>query len=402
MGPLRTLVIAAALVAVSLEARAEPFFPEWPVALQSDVVRASKGFSGEFALYVKDLSSGVKYTYNADTPMYLASGVKIPVMVTLFKQLRARQTSLDDELIYTASDVRDGAPLLSFLRVGTPVSIRILLEAMIQQSDNAATDMIIRHVGIENVNRTLAQEGVFGFGPITSLLDVRRLVYREMDPRSARFSPQDIFELGVTRPLESRLLKFTDMLEETPGTFTASDYARAFHDYYAQGYNSAPVAAMGDLLERIQRGKMIDAQSSEQMMDVMLGTQTGRRRVRAGLPADVPLAHKTGTQYRRICDFAVFFMGEDRPIVFAISVKNARSRRKAEELVAKLARRAHWHLSAPEDRKRISRKPPPVAEPDPVDGLDPEESDLLDPKKEALPRPRRGKARKKKRTAAKN
>lgn len=400
---------AIASVFVATTARAENHLPTWPVELQTDVLKIAKGFNGEFAVYVKDLSTGVKYTFNADTPMYLASGVKVPVMVALFKQIRARQTTLDEELVYTAADVRDGAPLLSFLRVGTPVSIRILLEAMIQQSDNAATDMIIRHVGLENVNRVLQEEGIFGFGPITTLLDVRRLVYREMDTRTASFSPQDIFSLGVTRPLEKRLLKFTEMLEEPPGTFTAADYQRAFDDYYAQGYNTAPIVAMGELLERLARGKIVDAPASEAMIKVMLGTETGRRRVRAGLPADVPLAHKTGTQFRRICDFSVFFMGEDRPIVFAVAVKNS-GRTRSEDVVARLAKRAYWHLASPEERDAaLKRPPPPPAPDDPLDGLDPEEEDLLTPPsigKKAAPLPppakKKTKTRRKKKRASRD
>ena len=36
----------------------EQYFPAWPEALQSDVVKASRGFPGEFSVYVKDLSTG--------------------------------------------------------------------------------------------------------------------------------------------------------------------------------------------------------------------------------------------------------------------------------------------------------------------------------------------------------
>lgn len=380
MGALRrslTTFVALAAFLGAPEARADGFFAEWPVALQTDVVKASKRFGGEFALYVKDLKSGVEYSYNADTPMYLASGVKVPVMIALYKQIRAGQTKLDEEMIYTEADVRDGAPLLSFLRVGTPVSLRILLEAMIQQSDNAATDMVIRHVGLENVNRTLQQQGVYGFGPITTLIDVRRLVYKNLDVRTSKFSPQDIFRLGTTRPLEARVALITELLEEPPGMITVVDYNRAFSEYYAKGYNSASMRAMGDLLEKLARGKMIDDTASKQMMDVMLGTQTGGRRIRAGLPLDTPLAHKTGTQYRRTCDFSIFFMTKDRPIIFAISVKHS-GRKAAEALMSRLARRAYFHLATPRQRALIrGRTPPPVTAPDPEAQHDPEEEDLL-------------------------
>src|SRR5690606_15617431 len=95
-------VRAALLVLLLLPgtALADDYFPVWPAALQSDVVRSARSFAGELALYVKDLSTGTRYTYNAATPMYLASTVKIPVMIELFRQVEAKQVSLDEELVY--------------------------------------------------------------------------------------------------------------------------------------------------------------------------------------------------------------------------------------------------------------------------------------------------------------
>lgn len=342
---------ALLLLLAPANARADDYFASWPTALQTDVVRTARGYRGEFALYVKDLSTGTRYTYNAATPMYLASTVKLPVMIELFRQVEAKQVSLDEELVYRARDIRDGAPLLSFLRVGTPVAIQILLEAMIQQSDNAATDMIIRHVGLDNVNRGLVKEGIFGFGPITTLLDVRRLMYQHIDPSTADFTPQQIFQLGVTRPLDARISLLTEWLDRPPGTLTTADYGAAFEAYYASGYNSAPMEAMGALLEALERGKLINATRSRQMIEIMLGTQTGHRRIRAGLPPGTLLAHKTGTQFHRICDVGIFYMPNNRPIVFAGCVKGRK--RKGEEVLARLARRAYYHLSPPSERKRL-------------------------------------------------
>lgn len=384
--------LALLLLLAPATAEADDYFPSWPGALQSDVIRASRGYNGELALYVKDLSTGTRYTYNAATPMYLASTIKIPVMIELFRQVEAKQVSLDEELVYSAPDIRDGAPLLSFLRVGTPVSIQILLEAMIQQSDNAATDMIIRHVGLDNVNRGLVKEGVFGFGPITTLLDVRRLMYQHIDAATADFTPQQIFQLGVTRPLDARLVLLTEWLDRAPGTVTPQHYGAAFQAYYASGYNTAPMEAMGNLLEALERGKIINASRSRQMIEIMLGTQTGRRRIRAGLPQGTLLAHKTGTQYRRLCDVGIFYMPNNRPVVFAGCVKGRK--RKGEELLARLARRTYYHLSPPSERKRL-RFP---REATTAEDLSDEEDDLLAPalsKKGTLKK--RGKKRVKKR-----
>src|SRR5688572_21819962 len=352
MTAVRALLGVPLAMLLASPAYADNYFPTWPVALQSDVIRTARTFPGEFALYVKDLSTGTRYEFNAATPIYLASTVKLAVMIELFRQIEAKQISLDEELVYGAPDVRDGAPLLSFLRTGTPISIQILLEAMIQQSDNAATDIIIRHIGLDNVNRGLVKEGLFGFGPITTLLDVRRLMYQHIDPATADLSPQQIFQLGVVRPLEVRLQTLTELLDRPPNSYSKADWSRAFESYYELGYNTGPLEAIGMLLESLERGKIVNAARSRQMIEVMLGTQTGSRRMRAGLPPGTLVAHKTGTQYRRICDVGIFYMQNNRPIVFAACVKGGR-KKQAEDVIGRIAKRTYWHLSPPSERKKL-------------------------------------------------
>jgi beta-lactamase class A len=379
MTAVRRLLGVPLTLALASEAYADNYFPTWPVALQTDVIRAARTFPGEFAIYVKDLATGTRYEYNAATPIYLASTIKIAVMIELFRQVEAKQVSLDEELVYSAPDVRDGAPLLSFLRVGTPVSIQILLEAMIQQSDNAATDMLIRHIGLDNVNRGLVKEGLFGFGPITTLLDVRRLMYQHIDPGTADLSPQQIFMLGVTRPLDMRLQALTELLDRPPNSFSKLDWSRAFESYYELGYNTGPLESIGNLLEALERGKIVNAARSRQMIEIMLATQTGTRRMRAGLPLGTLVAHKTGTQYRRICDVGIFYMATNRPIVFAACVKGGR-KRQAEDVIARIARRTYWHLSPQAERKKL-RFPADVsvALPEEDEEEYSEEEDLLAP-----------------------
>lgn len=368
-------VVAPAAASAAPPPAPEPFFPVWPGRVQEDLSKVQRGFRGEFAVVLKDLSSGTRYTYNAATPMYLASGVKIPVMVALFREIEAGRVSLDDELVLKPEDVRDGAPLLNYLRVGTPVTVNILLEAMIQQSDNVATDMIINHIGVAKVNEALKAEGLAGFGPITTLLDVRRLVYRNLDPRTTALSPGDIFALRVTNPLEARLDKLAEMLGDEPGRYTLADLDRAFRQYYEQGYNSAPLELMAQLLERIVQGKAVSPRASKAMLEIMQGTQTGARRVKAGLGADVTLAHKTGTQYQRTCDFGVFYLAPDRPVVFAIAVKGG-SRKAAEAVMAKVARSAYRHLSGD---TTVEPEPEPIFSDEVRATLDPDELELLDP-----------------------
>lgn len=376
---------------------AEENLPQWPVELQTQVVRISRKFSGQFALYVKDLKTNTVYTYNASTPMYLASTVKIPVMIELFDQVEQGKVSLDEEMTYQKGDIRDGAPLLNYLRVGTPISMRLLVEAMIQQSDNAATDMVIRKVGMARVNKGLVEKGILGFGPITTLIDVRRLVYRHIDPITEELTPQQIFTLGVTRPVEARVTKLSEYIGLEEGDLTARDYGWAFAKYYREAYNSAPMNAMGALLEKLAKKQIINEQRSQEMLDILLGTQTGARRIRAGLPPETPIAHKTGTQYRRICDVGIFYMPEDRPVVFSVCVKGGKGKKSSEDVVSKLANRTYQALSAPRKKVKVADRG--------VDrgnwgedrpGGDPELERLLNPNLKAPKSPKRNERKKRK------
>jgi beta-lactamase class A len=345
-------VLSATLSSGTVEAQEVPAFPSWPAQLQTDVLNIARSTRGEIALYVKDIQSGVLYTYNSATPTYIASGIKLLVMVTVFDQFNRGKLSLETEVEFRDEDQRDGSPVLSYLRPGSKMSVRGLLRAMIQQSDNAASDILIREVGVDQINRTVREVGLDNFGPITSLLDVRRLVYLQLDSRAERLTEQDLFLLGMARPLESRVMLLADLLDEPIGTFTVADYADAYRRYYGLGYNTAPLDAMGHLLEKLLKGEVLNAESSQEMVDIMLGTQTGRRRLRGGFPPGTRFAHKTGTQYHRLGDFGILYLPGDRPVVVAMTLKNAKNRRMGEGLMARVGAAVYRNLWArPRDDK---------------------------------------------------
>lgn len=309
----------------------------WPARLEVEVSTIARRFPGQVGLFVEDVRSGERYGLNGDAPMYLASGVKIPVMIALFRALETGLVRLDETMVLRARDLRDGSPLLSYLPIGAPVALGILLEAMVQSSDNTATDLIIRRIGLDAVNAALPLEGLEGFGPITSLLEVRRLVYRNLHPRAERLTSAEIFELAMLRPLDRRLRRLEALVRAPPGRFTPFEYHRAYSQYYEEGWNSAPMRAMGRVLVALAAGRVVSKEASARMLEVMKGTRTGRRRFLAGLPEDVVLAHKTGTQHRRTCDFGVMYLPGGRPVAIAASVAGG-TREEAERVLAALAR----------------------------------------------------------------
>jgi hypothetical protein len=104
--------------------------------------------------------------------------------------------------------------------------------------------------------------------------------------------------------------------------------------------------AVGELLERLATGRLISPAASQAMIETLLGTITGQSRIPARLPAQVPVAHKTGTQYQRICDLGIIYVSDDRPVVMAACTKGG-TKKRSEEFISVVARRV-YDLLGPE------------------------------------------------------
>jgi beta-lactamase class A len=76
------------------------------------------------------------------------------------------------------------------------------------------------------------------------------------------------------------------------------------------------------------------------MLDLMTNTHTSRNRILGKLPAGLTVAHKTGSQYERICDLGIIFLSPDEPLVFTACLAGGNDRNLAEATLADLARDA--------------------------------------------------------------
>jgi beta-lactamase class A len=327
-------------IVLVLTASAAAAQPPWPVSLQAEVTREARKFKGEICIYVKEISTGERYTHNAATPVYLASGIKIMVLITVFEEIEAGRLQWAEEIEFTKEDIRDGAYKLLPKHVGKRFSVEELVGMMMEKSDNAATDLLIKRVGIEKVNAAVQKYGGQDFCWITSMLDVRRNIYEHIDQRAAQLTNLQILELAKKRPFNRRARHLGKLIGEKKKRYTSRDLWKAFEAYYHSGLNSAPIDAIGKLLEKLVHGEVVSEEASAQIIEIMKRCQTGKRRIIAGLPKNVVLAHKTGTQLKRICDLGIMYLPDEQPVIFAVSLMDFPSRRRAEALVARLAKKA--------------------------------------------------------------
>jgi beta-lactamase class A len=308
----------------------------WTAALPPLVEQAAREFDGELSLYVLDVESGDAYGYNADTPTYLSSAIKIAVMLAVLHQADLQKLSWDEQLEFGPDDVRDGMHRLGQARLGERLSIATLLEFMMLDSDNAAADLLIQRVGVEQVKAQLAGRGIQA-GPVSPLLEERRRVYAWLDARARNLSPEQIRALGEHASPGARARFLSQVLGHTPA-WTGRELDGAFSAFYAENVNSASMREMGRLLAQVARCEGLSADSCSRAHTLMRSCRTGRGRIAAGLPKSATWAHKTGTQHRRACDLGILYLQPDRPIVVAACTRRFWRVSDAERLFERLGR----------------------------------------------------------------
>jgi len=104
------------------------------------------GESSDFGVYYEDLTTGDKVVYNEDKPFVAASTIKIPIVLDAADMIANKSLSEDQTITYTAGDYEDGTGILQDNdELSGSIKINRLMELMIVDSDNIATNMLQRN-----------------------------------------------------------------------------------------------------------------------------------------------------------------------------------------------------------------------------------------------------------------
>ena len=251
------VVLSLAMFACGVQAASASDIPGPLETLQVRLALASAHAPGNVALEIKDLATGYATAVNAGANMPAASVIKIPVMVEVFEQMSEGRFDMNKTLHLEAGDRDWGWGDLADARAGKGYSVARLLRLMITESDNTATNMLIRLVGRSRINATMHDLGLRN----THLgEDIRS----DGNIRSLRTSPRDMVRL----------------------------------------------------LESLARAKLVDAWSSREMLDILAG-QRHNGLIPQPLPKDLQIAHKTGTLHDTLNDVGIVFLA-DEPYVIAV------------------------------------------------------------------------------------
>lgn len=312
--------------------------PQWVSDVGVQVQELEKKFEGEFGVYIKDLTTNSDFSYKASQDWYLSSTVKVPVAIALMKLVDNGELKLTEKVAIQKEDYRDGAGPVNWIVPGQKVSYQYLLDKMLRDSDNAATDLIIKRVGIEAVNKYANEYSDNGFGKITTLLDVRKKAYSEFHPNAEKLSNIAFFRIKKKKAADKKLNQLAKELKLPRKKLKFQDLSEGFDKYYEKGWNTAHLTSYAKLLENLVYGKVLSQSSTRKLMGLLSTIHTGKKRTKQGLPEKVLFAHKTGTQHRQACDMGVASKksGSKAAVLILVCTKNWDKLSSAEALMSQV------------------------------------------------------------------
>jgi beta-lactamase class A len=119
-----------------------------------------KPLRGTYGIYLQDLSSKNILAINAKKQFTAASLIKLPVMLTLYREAEAGRINLETVYRLQEADRRGGAGSLQYKPAGYEITYRKLAEFMGKQSDNTAFSILSRILGEDKIQTVIDSLGM--------------------------------------------------------------------------------------------------------------------------------------------------------------------------------------------------------------------------------------------------
>lgn len=272
----------------------------WSV-LRKKVERFNAQFNGTAGIMIKDFASGETIAINPSKVFPAASLVKIPIMAGCFQAIAEKRLSLESEITLGSRDITPGSGVLKTKPAGSVYTVEQLIELMIAESDNTATNILISKLTPEYLNAFFERQG-----------------------------------LTSTR-LERKMMDFSRRRKGVENFTSASDVAM--------------------LLERMYLGRCVNADASRRCIAILL-RQKMKDRIPKRLPRDTPVAHKTGLE-RNVChDAGIVFTPAGDFLVCVLTRSTSKGGYRAmKDFIAKTAREVYntYQPAPPADTGSMQR-----------------------------------------------
>jgi beta-lactamase class A len=326
--------------------------------LRSEVLKISREIKGQVGLYMKHVESGKDMAIDADKIYPLGSVFKIPLMVEVFRQADEGLISLDEKLRLENRHYCIGSGILQYLSPGIELSVRDLITLMIVATDNTASQMLWKRIGIQRVNMLMREMGLArtsiylpwreGF-----LLTMGKSPYKSFSVQEAARNWKGLSDIERMKVLNEVDSEYTNLsveqfrreyenlygVKEEKKFKTQREYDQVFD-------NIGTPREIGSLLEKILKGGVVSKEASRQILDLMTRNMSGST-LPEYLSDDVLVASRSGITAGTVNNAGIIYLNSNSHIVLCVFCKRLEEKNpaKAQLAEARIARLFYDYFS---------------------------------------------------------
>lgn len=247
---------------------------------------------GRLGLFALDMQTGRQLASRADERFAMCSTFKWVLAAQVLAGVDRSQWSLDQQVAYGRKDLLEHAPATQEHVARGSMTLEDLARAAVVVSDNTAANLLLSKLG----GAESLTQFVRSLGDRTTRLD-------RLEPALNSNAPGDVRDTTSAR-------------------------------------------AMVLLMNRILCGDALSAASRQRLIGWLQACETGKARLRAGLPADWVVGDKTGTGHNGACnDVAIAVPPGRAPVLIALYLSDGHEKVEAlEPAQAEVARIIAGHI----------------------------------------------------------
>jgi len=232
---------------------------------------------GNVGIGILDLNSRKSWFLNGKQRFPMQSVYKLPIAIAVLRLVDEGKISLAQSVTITRQELAPWSPIIKeFKGDSAQFTVQNLLERSVGISDNTAADALVRLIGgTKQVNAILGR------------LKIREV---RVDRLEQQMQPDSV---GITnfRPELIDEQKFAQAVQKIPEHVKKA----ALEKYLTDPRDTATPEGIVDLLSKLHSNQLLSRNSTALLLKIMTDSPTGQKRLKAGLPMNWSIAHKTGT-----------------------------------------------------------------------------------------------------------
>ena len=272
-------------------------------------------FGGRIGFYARNLADGAEYSWNGEQRFPPASVIKLPVMIELYRQAAAGSLDLDAKEPLPHDVSTHGSGVLKRREGPIGLTLREYCRLMMVYSDNMATDLVMRTVGLGAVNRFLRKLGLENTRASMELGRWHYLIVGLTEAPISRENDDRILERMRAGKYDNDGLGYSDSLDN----------------------NVCAPRDVGSLLARLYRGELASRPDTDEMLELMRAS-THKRTIAKYVKEGIRVANKYGGSRRIAADSGIVELPAGPVVIAAFALSADPSDRSGREILARMSR----------------------------------------------------------------